>query len=126
MPKMPEGEIKICNILVYETQRKEFQSYFALLEDFSLDLIPIKPEFENDKKNLTFMIVLPKVLLKSKIETVEGVVYLDIFKKFIVPFMILTIAAMVVVSYFLHKISHHITKPIIELFKEIKEIIKNN
>ena len=74
-------------------------------------------------QNYTFMLIIPKKVITDKIDEVHEDVGSDIRDVFIIPFALFSLFMMAVISYFLQRISEHITEPIIELFKKIQDII---
>jgi hypothetical protein len=72
----------------------------------------------------SFMLVIPKSVISEKILEVHQDVGKDIIDVFIIPFALFSLTMMVLISYFLFKISKRITQPIIELFQKIQDMIK--
>ena len=69
------------------------------------------------------MLIIPEKVIADKIDEVHRDVGGDIRDVFIIPFALFSLFMMIVISYFLQRISAHITEPIIELFKKIQDII---
>jgi hypothetical protein len=117
--RLPKEKIRIGTIVVQEKDIEDapIQEYLFILDDFSIDLDYIFEErFDKFKKNYTFMLVIPNKVITDKIDEVHEDVSQDISNVFIIPFALFSLVMMFVISYFLQKISSHITKPIIELF----------
>ena len=69
------------------------------------------------------MLIMPREVIEKKIIDVNDDVTSDINAVFIIPFAAFSMIMMVVISYFLKRISIQITEPIIELFMKIQDII---
>ena len=65
------------------------------------------------------MLIIPSKVINDKIDEVHEDVGSDIRDVFIIPFALFSLFMMGVISYFLERISDHITRPIIDLFKNI-------
>lgn len=97
--------------------------YLFILDDFNIDLIDLFNDGNKQSKNYTFMLIIPRQVIADKIESVHSEVGNDIRDVFIIPFALFSIIMMLGISFFLKQISTRITKPIIELFQKIQNII---
>ena len=59
--------------------------------------------------NYTFMLIIPSKVINDKIDEVHEDVGSDIRDVFIIPFALFSLFMMAVISYFLQRISDHIT-----------------
>lgn len=93
--------------------------YLFILDDFKIELLDLYKSEKSESKDYTFMLIIPRKVIADKIESVHREVGNDIRDVFIIPFALFSLFMMLVISYFLQKISKHITKPIIELYQKI-------
>jgi hypothetical protein len=119
---LPEEKIRVGNVRVYNSSGTAFD-YLFLLEKFNVSLTYINGLPPNgvraDPKEYTFLLIMPREVIESKILDVNNDVTADINSVFIFPFALFSLIMMFVISYFLKKISEQITMPIIELFMKI-------
>lgn len=97
-----------------------------LLDKFNVELTYLYDDPKQKKvppKGYTFMLIMPREVIEKKIIDVNDDVTSDINAVFIIPFAAFSMIMMVVISYFLKRISIQITEPIIELFMKIQDII---
>ena len=123
--RLPNETIKIGTISVtQEVENNPSYEYLFILDKFNIDLPYLfREDKPSEKKEYTFMLIIPKKVIADKIDEVHEDVGNDIRDVFIIPFALFSFIMMLVISYFLSKISKHITKPIIELFQKIQDII---
>jgi hypothetical protein len=117
--KLPDVEIEIGTFTV--TQQNETldyptYEYLFILDDFTIALQDLFSSSSNQTKDYTFMLIIPKKVIADKIDSVHRDVGNDIRDVFIIPFALVSLGMMILISWFLQKISTHITEPIIELF----------
>lgn len=115
------GTVKVKQL--NETNPQPHYHYLFILDDFNIDLLDLFNERSIESKNYTFMLIIPRQVIADKIESVHSEVGNDIRDVFIIPFALFSIIMMLGISFFLKKISTRITKPIIELFQKIQNII---
>jgi hypothetical protein len=90
------------------------------MDDFNIEYTDLftqrTPTSNFGSKFYKFLLIIPKKVISDKIDEVHDDVGSDIKNVFIIPFALFSLIMMIVISYFLRKISTHITEPIIELF----------
>mmetsp|Transcript_14635 Transcript_14635/g.22693 ORF Transcript_14635/g.22693 Transcript_14635/m.22693 type:complete len:127 (+) Transcript_14635:1271-1651(+) len=125
VPELSSSKIRIGDIVVKGSDVT--QNYLYILDQFTIQLYNLNDDLENPivmdagvSKNYTFMLILPKSVIQNKIDKVNTEVGNDITSYFIAPFIIFSVCMMIIIIYFLVKISTQITKPIIELQDKIK------
>ena len=111
------------------------EQYLMLIDSFNVQHMWIneKPEKdpndeddEDDSRNYTFLLVMPRETIRDKLDGINSEVLSEITSDFIWPFTLFVIFMMIFISYILKKISVSITAPIIDLFKQIQDIITEN
>lgn len=104
---LPEEEIRVGNVRVYNSSGATFD-YLFLLEKFNVSLTYINgmpSGVRADPKSYTFLLIMPREVIESKILDVNNDVTADINSVFIFPFALFSLIMMFVISYFLKKIS---------------------
>ena len=104
---LPEEEIRVGNVRVSNSSGATFD-YLFLLEKFNVSLTYIngRPSGARaDPKSYTFLLIMPREVIESKILDVNNDVTADINSVFIFPFALFSLIMMFVISYFLKKIS---------------------
>ena len=72
------------------------------------------------------MFIVERKLIEGELDAIVEKVSEELTNFFILPFSIIMIVGMIVVSYVLKEVANYITQPIIDLYHEIKVIINHH
>lgn len=120
--------IRLADVEVLNLSQNRKEKYLMLLNNFNVEFMWIneKPKEMTVETNYTFLLVMPRETIIDKIDKINSEVLSEITLDFIWPFTLFVIFMMIIISYILKRISVYITEPIIDLFKQIQDIITEN
>jgi hypothetical protein len=122
MAALPADKIPIGNCVVRNQETGQIQEFLFLMKQFRVETLKLDMAKDTDPKiykDYSFLLIMPKNIIADQISSAKTKVMEPVQVGFIIPFALVSLVMMFIVSYFLKRISVEITKPIIELFQKI-------